>query len=77
MLPIPEKTNVINYYIAINEKESLSSWNNMNSAMSCLERFAQFKDENEVVKKNHDNIQGIIRVDSQGKKWVLKIAKII
>jgi hypothetical protein len=69
-MEIAQKLDVNKYYIARNENDAVSIWENMDSAMDCLERFKKFR--------AHElkNINGILRVGPEGRKWVLVLAKL-
>lgn len=71
MITIPEKLpHSIKYYIAESETLAISDWTKMEYAMSCLERFHQFRPE------KLKTIKGVIKVDKDGARWVLKYASL-
>jgi hypothetical protein len=53
-MEIPESTKKPRYYVAVSEKECLSSWGSMEEATNCIERFRGTED--------YKKILGIIRV---------------
>jgi len=59
---IPPTTVKPRYYVAVSERHAFSSWDTLDEALACIERFPEGTDR--------EQIRGIVRVDSEGRRWV-------